>query len=304
MKRKRRLRKSTVAKIGASVLALAFVFCIIGGISQASNVGNEPFLQDAIEYGVVCNELYQTSDMETNFATGFYQSNGQTNGNTVPDKANASGNIRMGEKKGKLQFRGEPEVVVEDSVKKEVTSMIAAVRDYSESVVDKCDIASVAPSDMNNYPIDASTYKDDVIYVDIEEMVKGIKTYALQNGALKIKLRENQTVVLNSKEKDGFTIPRYNVEVVDGKKNHEEIARSIIWNFPYINDLRIASDNMYATVIAPRAMVNIEVTAEGWLVCDEVVSNNGEWHMISSSIGKNEKKEDPTPTPTATPRSG
>ena len=83
MRGMRRIRQATLAKISAGVVALAVVFAIIGGISYASNGGNEPFLQECIEYGVVCNELYQTGDMETNFAAGKYQGNGHTIGNTV-----------------------------------------------------------------------------------------------------------------------------------------------------------------------------------------------------------------------------
>ena len=94
----RRLRKGFVAKAAACVAAVVIVFAIIGGISFASGEGNEPFLGDYIEYGIICNYLNQTADMETNFVAGKYSGNGQYTGNTVSDnKANAPGEIRIGE---------------------------------------------------------------------------------------------------------------------------------------------------------------------------------------------------------------
>ena len=87
------------------------------------------------------------------------------------------------------------------------------------------------------------------------------------------------------------------MDVKEGKKSNEEMAETIIWNMPYVNNLEIGSDNLHATIIAPKAFVNIGTTGEGWLVCDTIVSTNGEWHMIS------QKLPSPTPTikPTATP---
>lgn len=74
--------------------------------------------------------------METNFAVGKYQGNGHWNGNTISEsKANASGEIRIGEVVGESKFRGTPYVVVKESVKDEVKAMLASVSNYAESVV-------------------------------------------------------------------------------------------------------------------------------------------------------------------------
>ncbi len=302
MRRMRRIRQATLAKISAGVVALAVVFAIVGGISYASNSGNEPFLQDCIEYGVVCNELYQTGDMETNFAAGKYQGNGHTVGNTVGSKANAAGVIKIGEVEGEPQFRGDPEVIIDESVKEEVKGMLKKVQDYSESVVGKCDIETPEATDMNNYVIDVSEEESDVVYVDAEEMVSSLKDGKIANGGLKIKIRGSQTVVFNSQEEESFTIPRYTVDVVKGSKSDEEIAESVIWNFPDITDLHIGSDGMHASVIAPKAYVNIDVTGEGWLVCDVIVSTGGEWHMISKKVPDKKSTPSPSATPTEEPK--
>lgn len=67
----RRLKRSFWAKAAVAVASIAIAIGVIGGISFASN--NQPFLGDCIEYGIVCNYLNQTADMETNFAVGKYQ---------------------------------------------------------------------------------------------------------------------------------------------------------------------------------------------------------------------------------------
>ena len=65
----RRLKRSFWAKAAVAVASIAIAIGVIGGISFASN--NQPFLGDCIEYGIVCNYLNQTADMETNFARGM-----------------------------------------------------------------------------------------------------------------------------------------------------------------------------------------------------------------------------------------
>lgn len=295
----RKLRKGAVAKGGAFVLVIALTFLIAGGMSQASGLGNEPFLGDCIEYGIVCNFLNQRADMETNFASGKYQGNGHTIGNTVSeDKANAEGVIKVGEVVGKMKLRGNPVVIQDESVKAEVKEMIAKTKSYSESVIKKSNLLAPDVKDMNNYVIDAAGVDSKVVYVDADKMISAINSGTLQNGAMKLHMREEQTVVFNTKEENKITIPRYSVKVTEGKKSNEEIAQTVIWNMPKVGNLAIESDGLRATIIAPTALVNINTTGEGWLVCDQVVSNSGEWHMIYKKI----KTPTPTPEPTKTPK--
>ena len=91
-------------------LCCLFCVCLYTVTSFASN--NSPFLGDCIEYGIVCNYLNQTADMETNFAVVKYQGNGHTIGNTVSeDKANSTGIIKAGEIIGTIQTRNNPVVL-------------------------------------------------------------------------------------------------------------------------------------------------------------------------------------------------
>ena len=293
----RRLKRSFWAKTAVAVASIAIAIGVIGGISFASN--NQPFLGDCIEYGIVCNYLNQTADMETNFAVGKYQGNGHWNGNTISEsKANASGEIRIGEVVGESKFRGTPYVVVKESVKDEVKAMLASVSNYAESVVKKADYTTPKDvKDMNNYHVDITGIDEEVVYVDADAMVENITAGKIQNGGIKVTLRANQSLVFNVSLKDDVRIPEYKITVKNGSKTHEEMAESVVWNMPYVTNLNLNSDGMRATIIAPKAFVNLGTTSEGWLVCDTVVSNSGEWHMISKKV----PKVTPTPKVTATP---
>ena len=293
----KRLKRSFWAKAAVAVASIAIAIGVIGGISFASN--NQPFLGDCIEYGIVCNYLNQTADMETNFVAGKYQGNGHWNGNTISEsKANASGEIRIGEVVGESKFRGTPYVVVKESVKDEVKAMLASVSNYAESVVKKADYTTPKDvKDMNNYHVDITGIDEEIVYVDADAMVENITAGKIQNGGVKVTLRANQSLVFNVSLKDAVRIPEYKITVKNGSKTHEEMAESVVWNMPYVTNLDLNSDGMRATVIAPKAFVNLSTTSEGWLVCHTVVSNSGEWHMISKKI----PKVTPTPKVTATP---
>lgn len=293
----KKFKRGFKVKVSVAVAAIALAVFIIAGTSYASN--NQPFLGDCIEYGIVCNFLNQTCDIESNIAVCKYQGNGHTIGNTISsDKANSAGVIKVGEVVDHLKVRNEPVILEGQKQKEEVKAMIASVQNYSESVVKKSDLETPAKvEDQNNYCLDVASVHDDLVYVSADNLITNINKNHLQNGALRIKIRPKQTVVLNITEKDKVYIPRYTVDVKEGKKSNEEMAETIIWNMPYVNNLEIGSDNLHATIIAPKAFVNIGTTGEGWLVCDTIVSTNGEWHMISKNLPS------PTPTikPTATP---
>ena len=283
----RGLKKKLIAAI-ASVAVLAGAFTIITKSTYASYDGNEPFLQGGIEFGILANYINQTSDMETNFFAGKYQGNGKHNGNTVPSKANGYGEIRIGELVGELKLRD--------------YDKLASIGEYAESVVNKSDykIPDIPENTVtNNYYIDISGVDKDVVYVNMDRAMEAVTKGTLSNGAINFTMRKDQTIVLNVTENLELYLPRYIINIKDGSLPKDELAANVIWNMPYLNNLKLESNNMDATVIAPKALVNLAATAEGWLVCDQVVCNNGEWHMIYKGFGKTTKA--PTATPTKEP---
>ena len=299
----RGLKKKLIATI-ASVAVLAGAFTIITKSTYASYDGNEPFLQGGIEFGILANYINQTSDMETNFFAGKYQGNGKHNGNTVPSKANGYGEIRIGELVGELKLRDydKNKVTIDKKYIREVKDKLASIGEYAESVVNKSDykIPDIPENTFtNNYYIDISAVDKDVVYVNMDRAMEAVTKGTLSNGAINFTMRKDQTIVLNVTENLELYLPRYIINIKDGSLPKDELAANVIWNMPYLNNLKLESNNMDATVIAPKALVNLAATAEGWLVCDQVVCNNGEWHMIYKGFGKTTKA--PTATPTKEP---
>lgn len=299
----RGLKKKLIATI-ASVAVLAGAFTIITKSTYASYDGNEPFLQGGIEFGILANYINQTSDMETNFFAGKYQGNGKYNGNTVPSKANGYGEIRIGELVGELKLRDydKNKVTIDKKYIREVKDKLASIGEYAESVVNKSDykIPDIPENTVtNNYYIDISAVDKDVVYVNMDRAMEAVTKGTLSNGAINFTMRKDQTIVLNVTENLELYLPRYIINIKDGSLPKDELAANVIWNMPYLNNLKLESNNMDATVIAPKALVNLAATAEGWLVCDQVVCNNGEWHMIYKGFGKTTKA--PTATPTKEP---
>ena len=299
----RGLKKKLIDTI-ASVAVLAGAFTIITKSTYASYDGNEPFLQGGIEFGILANYINQTSDMETNFFAGKYQGNGKHNGNTVPSKANGYGEIRIGELVGELKLRDydKNKVTIDKKYIREVKDKLASIGEYAESVVNKSDykIPDIPENTVtNNYYIDISAVDKDVVYVNMDRAMEAVTKGTLSNGAINFTMRKDQTIVLNVTENLELYLPRYIINIKDGSLPKDELAANVIWNMPYLNNLKLESNNMDATVIAPKALVNLAATAEGWLVCDQVVCNNGEWHMIYKGFGKTTKA--PTATPTKEP---
>lgn len=308
----RGLKKKLIATI-ASVAVLAGAFTIITKSTYASYDGNEPFLQGGIEFGILANYINQTSDMETNFFAGKYQGNGKHNGNTVPSKANGYGEIRIGELVGELKLRDydKNKVTIDKKYIREVKDKLASIGEYAESVVNKSDykIPDIPENTVtNNYYIDISGVDKDVVYVNMDRAMEAVTKGTLSNGAINFTMRKDQTIVLNVTENLELYLPRYIINIKDGSLPKDELAANVIWNMPYLNNLKLESNNMDATVIAPKALVNLAATAEGWLVCDQVVCNNGEWHMIYKGFGKTTKAptatpmKEPTKEPAKTPK--
>lgn len=191
------------------------------------------------------------------------------------------------------------------SISGEVKDKLASIGEYAESVVNKSDykIPDIPENTVtNNYYIDISGVDKDVVYVNMDRAMEAVTKGTLSNGAINFTMRKDQTIVLNVTENLELYLPRYIINIKDGALPKDELAANVIWNMPYLNNLKLESNNMDATVIAPKALVNLAATAEGWLVCDQVVCNNGEWHMIYKGFGKTTKA--PTATPTKMPTKG
>lgn len=270
------------------ILTIATIFSTKD--NSFANDGQDIFLGDYIEYGIIANYINQTGDMETNFIAKKYQSNNQTTGNTISeDKANAAGDIKVGKIVDSIQTRFDPKVYEDEKYIDEVAQFLAEAQSTADMLAGRETYKCPAAADQNNYLIDITSFDESVVYVTNFENVMG----SLQNGALKIKMRSNQTIVMNI-DKTEFTLPRYSIEIVGDTLRKDEIAMNVIWNLYNTSNLSLQCDRLKATIVAPEAMVNIDVTGEGWLICDTIVSNGAEWHNIYRGYGQK-----PTSTPKA-----
>ncbi|MDE5891649.1 MAG: choice-of-anchor A family protein, partial [Acetatifactor sp.] len=309
----------------ASALIISSMFTDMGVKSEAGTAGNTAFLGDYAKYGIIANELNQTAHMQTNFLVGVYVNNGQFTGADLShstDGGLCAGEIHVGEAfaaagvpmsaedlQGRLNGGAKDTLVLVDpNVKTEVASALATVTGYADSIVSVSsgDHANVLDTtdiqlDMNNTIIDASQIDNPVVYVWADPIIDAINTWQIQSGGLKIHMKEGQTVIMNTTRGE-VSIPQYSVNIVNGSLTQDQIAENVIWNMPNASTVTLRSDNMRATVIAPRASVNLETTSEGWLVCNRVAYNNGEWHFISSKVPRPVPPEPtPEPTPEITP---
>ena len=274
-----------------SALSVALITTNIAGLfgftANAANNGAANFLGNCAKYGIVCNELNQTSHMQTNFATGKFNGNGQYTG---ADLSNNPGDMMIGELVEEVKLNGaarDTVIYVDPSVKQMVSNMIAAAKAYADSVVNYSSFTLPEVRDMNNYVVDVTSLGNGTVYVNLDQ----INFNGIAEGGMKLQMRDDQTVVFNTTA-TSFRIPRYSVTIV-GNLSDAELAENVIWNIPNAVTLNINSDHMRATVIAPLAETYISTTAEGNLVCNKVTGNSGEWHFISRRV--------PTPTPTPTP---
>ena len=304
----------------ASALIVSSMFTDMGVRTEAGNAGNSAFLGDYAKYGIIANELNQTAHMQTNFLVGVYINNGQFTGADLSyssDGALCAGEIHVGDAyawpgmpmsaedlQSKLNGGAKDTVVLVDpNVKSEVANALATVTGYADSVVSVSsgDHTNVFDTtnvqiDMNNTVIDVSQIDSPLVYVWADPIIDAINGSQIQEGAIKINMKAGQTVVMNTTRGTVF-VPRYSVNVVEGAMTLIETAENVIWNMPNASSVKVKSDGMRATIIAPRASVDIDSTAEGWLVCDKVISNNGEWHFISNKVPRPPITPDPEPTP-------
>jgi len=284
----KKAKRAVVSAITAALITTN-IAGLFGFTVNAANNGAANFLGNCAKYGIVCNELNQTSHMQTNFATGKFNGNGQYTG---ADLSNNPGDMMIGELIGDVKLNNGTAgtvIYVDPGVKQIVADMIAAVKAYADSVVayNSVTLPAVNGSTMNNYVVDVTSLEAGNVYVNLDQ----IDFTGIADGGMKLQMRDDQTVVFNSTA-SSFRIPRYSVTVV-GSLSNTELAENVIWNIPNATSLNVNSDGMRATVIAPLADTFISTTAEGNLVCNKVTGNNGEWHFISKRV--------PVPTPTPTP---
>ncbi|WP_028511390.1 SpaA isopeptide-forming pilin-related protein [Ruminococcus sp. NK3A76] len=154
--------------------------------------------------------------------------------------------------------------------------------------------------------VDTTNYADDAtIYIDGDLLAP----YAAKAGGLKLRFKEDQTLVFNVKDTDKITLGQYNYTVVtkdgdeittdsasesfvnsntEGSKNYLHnlyATRSVVWNLASATDIRFENTTGIFLIPQENSVADIATTSSGWIVSDGFVKNTGgEWHFLYSGL--------------------
>ncbi len=131
-------------------------------------------------------------------------------------------------------------------------------------------------------------------YLDLSASPAGTYYFAFKDGEYAAKLGEaaKLNISMNSDQNIVFNIPDSSVNIqkfmisINGNQVGSDVnsnvadpyCRAITWNLP--NAKTVICNNMLGIVLAPVADVTIGGTSTGWLVCNKLAGNNGEWHGV------------------------
>ena len=306
----------------------------LDGTPLDSALTPEDVLGDAVDFGVVAGTLDQGgSHTETNFAVKnyiqsanidldydqnsrypFYVANAnklnltKSNGAPIDSPADiyateediAAGNITV--QSGRRD--GDTSKIIptpKEMIEAYVEALINSVQNTSDEMASKTTIKPGKPADQNNVIVDTRDFADDAtIYVDASNL-----TSAISAGALKIKKKPNQYIVLNFPTQKTVSVKTF--EVDDGTrstnsvssaknddqgKNHkidELIFEHICFNAPQATTLNITDTS--AMFVAPRATDVNNSNGAGWIVASAdgtVHSTGSEWHFYHKSNYKSQ----------------
>lgn len=287
-------------------------------IVKGANETYSTVLGEAVNYGIVANEFNPTSHMDTNYATGILHGSAQLTGGKYTGNNNPGNLIigeydgsgawtdtgsqqfiiyTTEDVKNKLGVNMKDRAIYDtshtaDELKKQVSDMVDAVEKKSielfnepQGIYDWIE----NPDDNNSrVVIDITDKPDGTYYFNLREgefeRVNGFR----QASWFNIKITSGQTVVINIpdetfKDDKNIVLQKFTISVdgkeVDSSTNDakaDAYMKRVIWNLP--NAKKISPECTLGVFLAPNADVEIGTTSTGWLVCNNMLRNAGEWH--------------------------
>lgn len=274
-------------------------------------------LGNAKYFGIVANKWYQ-QEAETNAAVKTLVAHSQAgNDMTAGDDAQPwyIGRVETESQWTTFQIKGKkadvytpaeyynkfttcaPNVNFHDTPKEDideyVEDMLREIEDKSAEFASRKSGELPAVDQKSDFNVDLTDGQAGTYYFDLTSLVN-----KLQNGGLKLKINDDQTVVFNI---DGNTnkdvqIQKFTIQIGDkfyGSDNFnaggEPVAKHVIWNITGQTTVSFAGSVM-GMILAPESTVNINSTSAGWLCANEVKSGNGEWHNIWQTYDQNYTK--------------
>jgi pilin isopeptide linkage protein len=272
-------------------------------------------LDDAAYYGITAGtSITLSSHMDSNFATKEYNyggnitlgkyTNAQNAGSVVVGKIDQSMtltattpvNIRCTEEDAdKIVGDGSKAIITTDTqtnINSYIDKLLKHVTDQSNTMAGLNSMtygsSTQLPTltDQNNYVIDLTSYDDGTFYIgNSDELWKNISS-----GGVKIKKRDGQTIVFNFTDtsvtlnqffvdevSDNGSVVRHDSATSD--QTNEIVAKAVIFNMPNATTFGMTA-GVAGMFLAPKASVYIGHTSTGWLVCNTVTGNSGEWHNV------------------------
>ena len=300
-------------------------------IDSGPDVDFKQVLGNAVYYGIVANQITKKAHMDSNFATKSLTINGNENVTTgaytktggvyVVASTMGSGILSMdGEQnilwctednKNRFEVTGTIETYSQSTLEKYVdtliayvskqTTMMAGYNSYDVTTINinnqsfenkkEIDITQCAPGtyyfDMTNFGHNQWNSSDD-------------KTKGYFPDDLKIKKKENQTIVFNYPSSKEVILKRFSLtndekEISSANSSSEVdlLCRSIIFNMPEATTLRLDSATA-GIFLAPKATLEtLGGTSSGWIVANSFTNNGGEWHCVYQEMPKPENIDKP-----------
>ena len=284
-----------------------------------TNYTYKQILGPAINYGITANELKVSSHMDTNFATGKLTGGAQITGGAFTGNGNP-GDIIVAEypvgnsgfwtscKKPFILYTTEDAAsrmntanmlgncpgmeINTDSSESELKQLVRGMVSGTLSSAMASDNATI----MNWLP-EGVTTSDKAFTLDLTDKSYAAGTYyfgfnngefaksvAQRFGRFTLKIRNDQKVVFNIPDKDVY-VGKFNISI-DGKQVESDAntsgadpyTESVVFNCPNATHLKV--DAALGIFLAPNADAEIATTSTGWLVCNRLTYNAGEWHGV------------------------
>ena len=281
-------------------------------------------LGNAINYGLVAQEIDKIAHMDTTLAASHVKGDG---GNiTAGAYTGQTGSpILIGSITGSLKVDGQKCMVyTTEEAAKSITLQNGSIFSYTtenhirNQVTDMIDHAEAVSAEMaaqrsyqvmkygwywngkedvqgwyedqNEKELDISGLPDGTYYINGDSFLK--------KDDVRIKKNSGQTIVFNLSE-ESVNIKRFSITDVDTGKSASsatndasiaDFAQTVVFNMPNATKVDIQS-SIFGILIAPKAEVSIGSTCSGWIIADKIKNPGGEWHFVYQGFKDNEPLE-------------
>ena len=293
----------------------------MASVKPGNAVSYADVLGEAVNYGVVANEMHLDGHMETNFAVGTMHGSAQIQ--SCKNNGGGAGRVYIGAyddtsktflmdkngNAGMLQIITTEDVLnkmdpamknrtgvtidthsmSETQIKSKVSSMVNVVRDISDSLMQEENCYQYKSLWKNQWDktVDLTTKGAGTYYISFDASENDDNKFPGSN--YEIRINSNQNVVLN--------IPDTNVSFgqyrlyIDGKQytpqgnsDEEILFEKLIFNCPNATTAQ-TNGPVTGTFLLPRAKFSNNSVAAGFLVANNILKIGGqEWHCISKNI--------------------